>query len=63
MREEILVVNGCQTCLLSEFKEDGRGWRCNNFKKKSKHIDINFIDHYHPTWCPLKKTSLKLILR
>ena len=63
IKEEILLINGCQTCPLSEYRTNGEGWMCGNFKRKSKHIDINFIDNYYPEWCPLKKKSLKLILK
>lgn len=62
-KEEILEVKGCQTCPLSMWKDDGKGWRCTNFKRKPKHIDVSFLDNYHPTWCPLKKKSLKLVLQ
>jgi hypothetical protein len=62
MKEEILIVKGCQTCPMSIWNNDNKGWLCGNFKRKPKHIDVNFIDNYHPTWCPLKKKSLKLIL-
>ena len=32
-KEEILEVKGCQTCPLSMWKDDGKGWRCTNFKR------------------------------
>jgi hypothetical protein len=64
-KEKILKIQGCPQCPLSEYKADGKGWRCNNFKTKAKHIDINFISAHvnYPTWCPLKKASLKLVLQ
>lgn len=62
MKEEILEIKGCQFCPLSIYEDDGKGWACGNFKRKPKHIDISFIDRLHPTWCPLIKKSLKLVL-
>lgn len=62
-KEEILEVNGCQSCPLSIWKDNGNGWLCGNFKRKPKKIDINFLDFYYPKWCPLKKKSLKLVLK
>jgi hypothetical protein len=62
MKEEILIVNGCQTCPLSHYNHN-KEWVCTNFKKKPKNINLTFLDKYYPTWCPLQTKSLKLVLQ